>query len=79
MLRAMRAYYQFSTLGVVFANERLTAEGFALPPTLSDYLAACLSAPANLSIVDQFADDLGMFDEAPAVQEDSVRTNPVAA
>ncbi|MFL7906045.1 SDR family oxidoreductase, partial [Azospirillum argentinense] len=24
MLRAMRAYYQFSTLGVVFANERLT-------------------------------------------------------
>lgn len=79
MLRAMRAYYQFSTLGVVFANERLTAEGFALPPTLSDYLPACLSAPANLSILDQFADDLGMFDEAPAVQEDSVRTNPVAA
>lgn len=79
MLRAMRAYYQFSTLGVVFANERLTAEGFSLPPTLSDYLPACLSAPANLSVLDQFADDLGMFDEAPAVQELSVQPDSVAA
>jgi nucleoside-diphosphate-sugar epimerase len=79
MLRAMRAYYQFSTLGVVFANERLTAEGFALPPTLSDYLPACLSAPANLSILDQFADDLGMFDGVPEVQENSVQAKPVAA
>lgn len=77
MLRAMRAYYQFSTLGVVFANERLTAEGFALPPSLSDYLHACLSAPANLSILDQFADDLGMFDEAPAVPVNPVRVGSV--
>ncbi|QCG89051.1 SDR family oxidoreductase [Azospirillum sp. TSH100] len=79
MLRAMRAYYQFSTLGVAFDNRRLTDEGFALPPTLSDYLPVCLSAPANLSILDQFADDLGMFDGAPMVQENLVQAKPVAA
>lgn len=72
MLRAMRAYYQFSTLDVVFANERLTAEGFALPPTLPNYLPACLSSPANLSILDQFADDLGMFDGVPEMLANSV-------
>ncbi|KAA0595397.1 nucleoside-diphosphate-sugar epimerase [Azospirillum lipoferum] len=65
MLRAMRSYYQFSTLGVAFDNDRLAAEGFALPPTLAEYLPACLSAPSGLSIIDQFADDLGMFDGVP--------------
>ncbi|PWC33364.1 SDR family oxidoreductase [Azospirillum sp. TSO35-2] len=74
MLRAMRSYYQFSTLGVAFDNDRLVTEGFALPPTLADYLPACLSAPSGLSIIDQFADDLGMFD---GVSESL--SNPVAA
>ncbi|BAI75425.1 hypothetical protein AZL_c01320 (plasmid) [Azospirillum sp. B510] len=72
MLRAMRSYYQFSTLGVAFDNGRLTDEGFPLPPTLAEYLPACLSAPAGLSIIDQFADDLGMFD---GVQESMLPGN----
>jgi len=62
MLRAMRAYYEFGALGVAFANDRLVAEGLPLPPSLPDYLQVCLSVPSGLSIIDQFADDLGMFE-----------------
>lgn len=72
MLRAMRAYYQFSVLDVAFSNDRLIAEGFAPPPTLAEYLPVCLSAPANLTILDQFADDLGMFDGVPETQAQAV-------
>ncbi len=62
MLRAMRAYYEFGALGVTFTNDRLIEEGLPLPPSLPDYLKVCLSLPSGLSIIDQFADDLGMFE-----------------
>lgn len=74
MLRAMRAYYRFSALGVAFTNDRLLGEGFPPPPALTEYLPACLSLPAGTTIPDQFAEDLVMFEEeaAPSV-------SPVAA
>ncbi|MFX6304015.1 hypothetical protein ABTF83_20105, partial [Acinetobacter baumannii] len=37
MMRAMRAYYEFCALGVVFSNDRLVSEGFPLPPALPSY------------------------------------------
>ncbi len=61
MMRAMRAYYEFSALDVVFANDRVIDEGFPPPPSLPEYLGLCLAQPSGLSILDQFADDLGMF------------------
>lgn len=67
MLRAMRAYYEFCALGITFANDRLIGEGFALPPSLPEYLPVCLAKPAGLPIIQQFADDLGMF--LPALGE----------
>jgi nucleoside-diphosphate-sugar epimerase len=76
MMRAMRAYYEFCALGVVFSNDRLVSEGFRLPPSLPSYLDTCLAQPAGLSIIDQFADDVGMFDAAGEI---SPRPRPVAA
>lgn len=64
MLRAMQQYYRFCQLGVVFDNSRLLDEGFAPPPALPEYLSVCLDRPDGISITDQFADDLGMFDKA---------------
>ncbi|GIL40935.1 SDR family oxidoreductase [Roseiterribacter gracilis] len=66
MLRAMQQYYRFCALGVVFDNQRLLDEGFAPPPALPEYLDVCLDRPNGISITDQFADDLGMFDRAAA-------------
>ncbi|MBN9527135.1 MAG: SDR family oxidoreductase [Alphaproteobacteria bacterium] len=75
MMRAMRAYYEFGALGVVFSNDRLVSEGFRLPPSLPSYLDTCLAQPAGLSIIDQFADDVGMFD---AAGETLLRVRPAA-
>lgn len=76
MMRAMRAYYEFCALGVVFSNDRLVSEGFPLPPALPSYLGTCLAQPAGLSIIEQFADDVGMFD---ATGEALLRARPAAA
>ncbi|MDB5647181.1 SDR family oxidoreductase [Methylobacterium sp.] len=66
MLRATRAYYAFCALDLSFDNTRLLSEGFAPPPSLPDYLPACLANSGE--IVDQFADDLEMFTPpAPSV------------
>ncbi|TGD96835.1 NAD-dependent epimerase/dehydratase family protein [Methylobacterium nonmethylotrophicum] len=59
MLRAVRAYYAFSSLDLTFSNARLLAEGLPPPPAFADYLKVCLAnAP---EITEQFADDLDMF------------------
>jgi nucleoside-diphosphate-sugar epimerase len=64
MLRAMREYYRFSSVGAKFCNERLAQEGVEAPPSLPDYLDACISEADPRTILEQFADDLGMFDAA---------------
>jgi nucleoside-diphosphate-sugar epimerase len=69
MLRAMRAYYEFSALDVAFCNRRLLAEGIAPPPALPDYLATCLGSMPGMSIEAQFADDLGMFEAGGTAEE----------
>lgn len=62
MLKAARKYYEFCALDVTFDNSRLLAEGMALPPSLSDYLAKCLANPPGQSVMDAFLDDVDMFD-----------------
>lgn len=64
MLRAMREYYKFCSISATFCNERLLREGAELPPSLTEYLAECLSDADPRSIIEQFADDLCMFDLA---------------
>lgn len=57
MMRAIRLYGAFAELDYVFDNQRLLAEGIALPRPFADYVRVCATSTANIPIPEQMAWD----------------------
>lgn len=57
MLRAIRAYGDFSELGMLFENQRLLAEGMSPPPKFSSYVGLCETTSQGHSIAEQMRFD----------------------
>lgn len=57
MLKAMKLYGSFSSLGVTFDNRRLLEEGMAPPPRFTDYLPHCLETSRHHTIYEQMMID----------------------
>jgi nucleoside-diphosphate-sugar epimerase len=55
--RALRSYYQFAELDVIFTNNRLLSEGLPLPPKFTTYLNHCIKTSAHRSIYNQMQDN----------------------
>jgi nucleoside-diphosphate-sugar epimerase len=57
ILRAIQTYGTFATLGLVFRNDRLQAEGFPLPPRFTEYAGQCALTSMDRTIAEQMATD----------------------
>lgn len=57
VLRAIRTYGDFSSLGMVFDNRRLLDEGMPLPPPLTRYAGLCAKTSADTLISEQMKFD----------------------
>ena len=57
VLRAIRAYGEFSELGLLFENRRLLAEGMPPPPPFSSYAGLCETTSQGHSIAEQMRFD----------------------
>ena len=57
MLRAIQTYGTFATLGLVFRNDRLQAEGLPLPQRFTEYAGLCALTSMDRTIAEQMATD----------------------
>jgi nucleoside-diphosphate-sugar epimerase len=57
LMHALKLYYRFCSLDLVFDNHRLLEEGVPAPPRFTDYMRVCLDS-SNASIYDQMRIDL---------------------
>ena len=57
VLRAIRAYGNFSALGLLFDNKRLIEEGIGMPTPLTKYAGLCAQTSKNTLIADQMKFD----------------------
>ena len=74
ILKAIRLYSGFAALDVTFENRRLMAEGVAAPPSLMDYVAACVETTRSTDIFAQMMSDVCGTPVAAPVAEP--RNNP---
>ena len=58
ILRAIKIYGEFSTLGLLFDNQRLLAEGIPPPPRFDSYAGTCAVTSATQTIAEQMSADL---------------------
>lgn len=57
MLRALKPYYGFGEIDVVFDNSRLLSEGMASPPSFTSYLEPCMQTSVHRSVYHQMRED----------------------
>lgn len=57
LMEALRAYYRFAALGIVFDTQRVSAEGLRPPPAFTSLIPRHLEDDARRSIEEQMRDD----------------------